>query len=161
MKTGRPRSGCSDNSRIARCESSWEANSTILVMAVSNTKTKCSEVTHPQPLETPVGVTRTSAKRTSPAANQKLPSISSQQLDHSIKQKLKHRLLSATKLSCPEAPGAKAPVRRRGLLKTASQKKDHHHNTPIGLRHKEPPQNPRKYHKKAKIPPPTSPHEFH
>jgi hypothetical protein len=34
---------------------------------------KKGDEAHPQPLETPVGVTSTSAKRTSPAANQKLP----------------------------------------------------------------------------------------
>jgi hypothetical protein len=55
---------------MARCESSWEANSTILTR--SKVRARCwagERYPYPQPLEIPVGVTSTSANRTSPANN--------------------------------------------------------------------------------------------
>jgi len=42
-------------------------------ISLKKRKEKKGDGAHPQPFETPVGVTSTSAKRTSPAANQKLP----------------------------------------------------------------------------------------
>jgi hypothetical protein len=55
---------------MARCESSWDANSTILTQ--SKVRTRCwasKRYAYPHPLEIPVGVTSTSANRTSPANN--------------------------------------------------------------------------------------------
>lgn len=88
MKTGRPSRGVSDSSRTALCESSCEANSTMLIRLLSKKSQLDQQKTCPHPLDTPVGVTSTSANRTSPADNpkRKLLSISSR-LDHSINQK--------------------------------------------------------------------------
>jgi len=55
---------------MARCASSWDANSTILTRSKVRARCWASErYAYPQPLEMPVGVTSTSANRTSPANN--------------------------------------------------------------------------------------------
>jgi len=55
---------------MARCESSWDANSTILTRSKVRARCWASErYAYPHPLEIPVGVTSTSANRTSPANN--------------------------------------------------------------------------------------------
>ena len=71
-------------------------------------------VTHPHPLETPVGVTRTSAKRTSPANNpkRKLPSINHPLNSPSVRKPNSINPLPASASRCNLVPQADSRTAR-------------------------------------------------
>ena len=112
----------------------------------NHTFSKREERTHPQPLETPVGVTRTSAKRTSPAANQKLPiNILFQVVQTSINKKQQKRatprapphLIRATSTAARPQYQNQAPDNRRGLLERREGSPDKAYTRPLGPRYHE------------------------